>query len=299
MRIHDGSGLIGRVDFVVGERVVVEFDGLVKYEGPQGRSALAREKAREDRLRAAGYLVLRLVWTTCMIADSRVARRATGCPACRRRRRCLGNGARRRGLGRPGRGHNPSMTHRTFRPDDTFSAASPASGMAWAVLRATWCPFLKPSGSSWQGWRRGRVNTVVGSGTLITFPTLLFFGYPPVVANVSNTVGLVAGGVTAVHGYRGELEGAGRTLRRLAPASLIGGVIGAALLLVLPAEAFQAIVPVLIGLGLVLVVLGPRLQARAVASFRLRFVVAVVAAAELALVPHRSQSARASKRTSS
>ena len=114
------------------------------------------------------------------------------------------------------------------------------------------------------GLAAGTINTVVGSGTLITFPTLLFFGYPPVVANVSNTVGLVAGGVTAVHGYRSELEGAGRTLRRLAPASLAGGVIGAVLLLVLPAEAFQAIVPVLIGLGLVLVVLGPRLQARAV-----------------------------------
>lgn len=115
------------------------------------------------------------------------------------------------------------------------------------------------------GLAAGTINTVVGSGTLITFPTLLFFGYPPVVANVSNTVGLVAGGVTAVHGYRAELAGAGRTLRRLAPASLLGGVIGAVLLLVLPAEAFQAIVPVLIALGLVLVVLGPRLQARALA----------------------------------
>ena len=115
------------------------------------------------------------------------------------------------------------------------------------------------------GLAAGTINTVVGSGTLITFPALLFFGYPPVVANVSNTVGLVAGGVTAVHGYRSELTGAGRTIRRLGPASLLGGVIGAVLLLVLPPEAFQAIVPVLIGLGLVLVVLGPRLQRRAAA----------------------------------
>jgi uncharacterized membrane protein YfcA len=115
------------------------------------------------------------------------------------------------------------------------------------------------------GLAAGTINTVVGSGTLITFPTLLFFGYPPVVANVSNTVGLVAGGVTAVHGYRAELAGAGRTIRRLAPASLLGGVIGAVLLLVLPPEAFQAIVPVLIAIGLVLVVVGPRLQRRAVA----------------------------------
>jgi uncharacterized membrane protein YfcA len=115
------------------------------------------------------------------------------------------------------------------------------------------------------GMAAGTINTVVGSGTLITFPTLLFLGYPPVVANVSNTVGLVAGGVTAVHGYRAELEGARRTLVRLAPASLAGGVIGALLLLVLPPEAFQAIVPVLIGIGLLLVVLGPRLQRRAAA----------------------------------
>ncbi len=115
------------------------------------------------------------------------------------------------------------------------------------------------------GLAAGTINTVVGSGTLITFPTLLFFGYPPVVANVSNTVGLVAGGVTAVHGYRAELTGAGRIIRRLAPISLVGGVIGAGLLLVLPPEAFQAIVPVLIGIGLVLVVVGPRLQRRAAA----------------------------------
>src|SRR6476660_4370056 len=108
----------------------------------------------------------------------------------------------------------------------------------------------------------GTINTIVGSGTLITFPTLLFFGYPPVVANVSNTVGLVAGGVTGVHGYRRELRGAGPTLRSLAPASLAGGVIGA-LLLLLPPEAFQAIVPVLIGRGLVLVLIGPSLQRRA------------------------------------
>lgn len=61
--IFDRRGKIGRVDFLVGERVVVEFDGLVKYEGQEGRRALADEKAREDRLRAAGYAVVRLVWT--------------------------------------------------------------------------------------------------------------------------------------------------------------------------------------------------------------------------------------------
>ena len=115
------------------------------------------------------------------------------------------------------------------------------------------------------GMAAGTINTIVGSGTLITFPTLLFFGYPPVVANVSNTVGLVAGGVTGVHGYRAELRGASATLRRLVPMSLLGAVIGAVLLLVLPPEAFNAIVPALVGLGLLLVVLGPRLQIAAAA----------------------------------
>jgi uncharacterized protein len=113
------------------------------------------------------------------------------------------------------------------------------------------------------GVAAGTINTIVGSGTLITFPTLLFFGYPPVAANMSNTVGLVAGGVTGVHGYRAELRGAGHTLRRLVPMSLLGAVVGALLLLVLPPEAFSAIVPALIALGLVLVVFGPRLQAGA------------------------------------
>jgi uncharacterized membrane protein YfcA len=113
------------------------------------------------------------------------------------------------------------------------------------------------------GMAAGTINTIVGSGTLITFPTLLFFGYPPVVANVSNTVGLVAGGISGAHGYRAELRGAGPTLRRLAPASLAGGIIGALLLLALPAAAFKDIVPVLIALGLLLVILGPRLQRRA------------------------------------
>ncbi len=111
----------------------------------------------------------------------------------------------------------------------------------------------------------GTINTIVGSGTLITFPTLLFLGYPPLAANVSNTVGLVAGGITGIFGYRRELKGTGATLRRLAPMSLAGGITGALLLLVLPKEAFAAIVPVLIALGVLLVVLGPALQRRAAA----------------------------------
>jgi uncharacterized membrane protein YfcA len=105
----------------------------------------------------------------------------------------------------------------------------------------------------------GTINTVVGSGTLITFPTLLAFGVPPVTANVSNTIGLVPGSVSGAVGYRKELSGQRERLVRLATASLVGGVLGAVLLLALPAEAFNAIVPVLILLGCLLVLLQPRI----------------------------------------
>jgi hypothetical protein len=110
------------------------------------------------------------------------------------------------------------------------------------------------------GLAAGTINTVVGSGTLITFPTLLAFGYPPVLANVSNNVGLVPGVASGVHGYRAELAGQRRRIIRLGSASLCGGLVGAILLLVLPAGAFKAIVPVLIGIALVMVVFQPRLS---------------------------------------
>jgi uncharacterized protein len=110
------------------------------------------------------------------------------------------------------------------------------------------------------GLAAGTINTVVGSGTLITFPTLLAFGYPPVLANVSNNVGLVPGVASGVHGYRAELKGQRRRIIRLGSASVCGGLVGAILLLVLPAGAFKAIVPVLIGIALLMVVFQPRLQ---------------------------------------
>jgi uncharacterized membrane protein YfcA len=111
------------------------------------------------------------------------------------------------------------------------------------------------------GIAAGTINTIVGSGTLITFPTLLAFGYPPVVANISNNIGLVPGGVSGTWGYRRELRGQRGRLAVLAPMSLLGSVTGAVLLLRLPAEAFETIVPVLLGISLVLVVLQPRMQA--------------------------------------
>ncbi|MFL5870854.1 MAG: sulfite exporter TauE/SafE family protein, partial [Solirubrobacterales bacterium] len=92
------------------------------------------------------------------------------------------------------------------------------------------------------GMAAGTINTVVGSGTLITFPVLLAFGYAPVTANVTNTLGLVPGSASGAYGYREELRGQWRRTRRLACASRVGGVSGAVLLLVLPAAAFKAIV---------------------------------------------------------
>jgi uncharacterized protein len=109
------------------------------------------------------------------------------------------------------------------------------------------------------GVAAGAINAVVGSGTLITFPTLLAFGYPPVVANVSNTVGLVPGVISGIHGYRRELAGQRARILFLATASLLGGLLGAILLLTLPATAFKAIVPALIAVALVLVVAQPAL----------------------------------------
>ncbi len=110
------------------------------------------------------------------------------------------------------------------------------------------------------GLAAGTVNTVVGSGTLITFPVLLAFGYAPVTANVSNTIGLVPGSLSGAVGYRRELAGQRGRVLRLGAMSVLGGITGAVLLLVLPAAAFTAIVPVFIAVALVLAILQPRLN---------------------------------------
>jgi uncharacterized membrane protein YfcA len=106
----------------------------------------------------------------------------------------------------------------------------------------------------------GTINTVVGSGTLVTFPVLLTFGYAPVVANVSNTVGLVPGSASGAWGYRRELAGQRRRALPLLAASVAGGVVGSILLLTLPASAFKRIVPAFIVIALVLIVFQPRLS---------------------------------------
>jgi uncharacterized membrane protein YfcA len=112
------------------------------------------------------------------------------------------------------------------------------------------------------GVAAGTINTVVGSGTLITFPVLLSLGLSPLTANVTNTLGLVPGSFMGAYGYRDQLTGQKRLVVRLGSASLIGALVGATLLLALPAGAFKAIVPVLIALALVLVVAGPALNRR-------------------------------------
>jgi uncharacterized membrane protein YfcA len=108
----------------------------------------------------------------------------------------------------------------------------------------------------------GTINAIVGSGSLITFPTLLAFGFPPVTANVSNNIGMVPGGLSGTWGYRRELSGQSGLVSRLVPMSLLGSVAGALLLLWLPAGAFQAIVPVLLALSILLVLMQPGLQRR-------------------------------------
>ncbi|HWI70307.1 MAG TPA: sulfite exporter TauE/SafE family protein [Baekduia sp.] len=107
------------------------------------------------------------------------------------------------------------------------------------------------------GVAAGGINAIVGSGSLITFPVLLAVGYQPVVANVSNTVGLVPGNVSAVWGYRRELDGQWGRAARLAVGTTLGAATGGVLLLALPAGVFDAVVPILILLACVLMATRP------------------------------------------
>lgn len=116
------------------------------------------------------------------------------------------------------------------------------------------------------GMGAGTINAVVGSGSLITFPTLVALGYPPLLANVSNNIGLVPGSISGVYGYRRELVGQSARLKRLVPASVLGACVGAALLLTLPTSVFDSVVIVLIAIALIMVVAQPTLTARVAAA---------------------------------
>ena len=107
----------------------------------------------------------------------------------------------------------------------------------------------------------GAVNAVAGGGSLISFPALLFAGYPAVTANITNAVSLVPGYLGGALAYRRELSGQAARARRLIPVSVIGAVAGAALLVAGPAGVFQRIVPWLILGACVLLALQPWLKA--------------------------------------
>ena len=112
------------------------------------------------------------------------------------------------------------------------------------------------------GMAAGTINTIVGSGSLITFPTLVALGYPPLLANVSNNIGLVPGALSGVYGYRREMSGQSARFRRLVPASAIGAATGSTLLLVLPSDVFDKVVVFLVAIALILVVAGPTISRR-------------------------------------
>lgn len=109
------------------------------------------------------------------------------------------------------------------------------------------------------GMGAGAINAVIGSGSLISFPTLVAVGYSPVTANVANNIGLVPGSATGAYGYRRELAGQRSRALTLAACSALGGLTGATLLLVLPSAVFDAIVPVLVLVACVLMLVQPRL----------------------------------------
>ncbi|QAY72855.1 sulfite exporter TauE/SafE family protein [Agromyces protaetiae] len=123
----------------------------------------------------------------------------------------------------------------------------------------------------------GLINVIVGSGTLVTFPVLIMLGYPPLTANISSGIGLVAGSITGAVGFRREIAEQRSLALLLLPAGAAGGLAGGLLLLVLPPEAFSLIVPVLVGLGIVMVVVAPMLQ-RWIAKRRVAVVAAVTGA---------------------
>lgn len=105
----------------------------------------------------------------------------------------------------------------------------------------------------------GAMNAMVGAGSLITFPLLLALGFPPVTANVSNTVGLIPGSVSGAFGYHRELEGQRARLVRLCVVAGLGGLTGGVILLAMPSAVFEGVVPYLIGIACLLVVVQPAL----------------------------------------
>lgn len=112
------------------------------------------------------------------------------------------------------------------------------------------------------GAAAGASNAIAGAGSLITFPTMVALGLPPLSANVTNTVGIVPGAVGGALGYRDLLREQGQRFARLLVPMLLGAVAGTAALLLTSDAAFEAIVPALIAASCLLLLLQPRLTAR-------------------------------------
>lgn len=110
------------------------------------------------------------------------------------------------------------------------------------------------------GLLAGAVNAVAGGGSLLVFPALLAVGFPPLAANVTNSVAQWPGYVGLVLGARRDLPGQGRRIVGTAIVAALGAGVGAALLLVLPASVFDAVVPVLVILASLTMAVGPRLK---------------------------------------
>ncbi|GAA3801031.1 sulfite exporter TauE/SafE family protein [Streptomyces chiangmaiensis] len=106
----------------------------------------------------------------------------------------------------------------------------------------------------------GAINSVVGSGTLVTFPVLVALGYPPLTATTSNAIGVAPGSISGAIGYRRELTGFWPQVARLSVASFFGAICGTILLLSLPTKAFESFLPVLVGLAVALVIVQPKVS---------------------------------------
>jgi len=122
----------------------------------------------------------------------------------------------------------------------------------------------------------GLTGSIAGLASVATYPALLLVGLPPVAANVTNTVALVFNGIGSVLGSRPELDGQGPWLRRILPVALVGGAVGAALLLSTPAEGFEKVVPLLLGVASMAIVLPVRGDRRDEVTTRRRKAAAVV-----------------------
>jgi uncharacterized protein len=109
----------------------------------------------------------------------------------------------------------------------------------------------------------GLAGSMAGLASLFSYPALLAVGLPATAANVTNTVALTASSIGAALGSRPELVGQGPVLRRLAVVPLVGGAVGAGLLLLTPTGAFELIVPFLVGAAAVVLLVQPRIRAAA------------------------------------